>query len=404
MPFPSLPPSPHGSDPATPPVGRAPHAPLRWRWRRYERPEPPLWRVVLVHLGLFLITLYTTTVAGAEQVTAKSLWSGWWPSVAELKRGLAYSIPFLAILTVHEFGHYFTARYNRIRTSLPYYIPILNGLLDIGTFGAVIQIRDKIFSRREFFDVGIAGPLAGLVVAVGVLVYGLTHLPPLEYLFQVHPEYRFYGADYARHVYNAESFGVNPPLLYHGLAQLLADPARLPHLNELMHYPYLLAGVLGLFFTALNLLPIGQLDGGHILYGLLGFRRGNQLSAVLFLCFIFYAGLGLFSFNASRETWLYGVPVYLLYLFFVLRRVLPTPRRVWMLVAGVLLAQLAVTVAFPGIEGNPGWLLFGLLLGRVTSIYHPPATDERPLSPGRQVLGWLMLAVFVLCFSPSPFR
>ncbi|OON67180.1 hypothetical protein B0919_18810 [Hymenobacter sp. CRA2] len=368
--------------------------------------------MALVHLSLFLLTLATTTVAGAEWMTAHTLLddqlrpSGWLPSRTELVHALAYSLSFLGILTVHEFGHYFTAVRNGIRTTLPYYIPFLTGLFDIGTFGAVIRIRDKIYSRREFFDVGIAGPLAGLVVAVGVLIYGFTHLPPLEYLYQIHPHYRFYGADYARYVYGPqdEIITLNPPLLYQWLQQWLADPRLLPHPYELMHYPYLVAGALGLFFTALNLLPIGQLDGGHILYGLLGFRRFNRLSAAFFLAFIFYAGLGLFSLHSERDTWLYFGPVYALYLLVALWRVLPSPRRAFMLAAGIWLAQLAVVTAVPTIQGNPGWLIFGLLLGRLTGIYHPPATDERPLSGGRQALGWLTVVLFGLCFSPSPIR
>ncbi|UOG76475.1 site-2 protease family protein [Hymenobacter tibetensis] len=376
---------------------------------RYEQPESPRWRTTLLHLVLFVATLLTTTLAGIELtrgginflpieiflLPGPQLWT-------ELKRGLWFSLPFLGVLTVHEFGHYFTARYNQIRVTLPYYIPFILG---IGTFGAVIRIKDRIFSRREFFDVGLAGPLAGFVVAVPVLIYGFTHLPSLEYLFQIHPEYRVYGAEYAQYVYRGEpGITLAKPLLYQGLEYLFADPALIPHPNELMHYPVLLAGILALFFTALNLLPIGQLDGGHILYGLLGFQRFNRLSAVLFIAFIFYAGLGLFSLNSSLDTWLYwGLP-YFGYLFLVFRRALPTPRRALLLSLGVWIAQLAVTVAFPGILGNPGWLVFGLMLGRFTGIYHPPAPDEAPLSAGRKVLGWLMLAIFVLCFTPSPFH
>jgi membrane-associated protease RseP (regulator of RpoE activity) len=319
-----------------------------------------------------------------------------------LRRGLWFSVPFLGVLTVHEFGHYFTARYNQIRTTLPYYIPFFLG---IGTFGAVIRIKDRIFSRREFFDIGLAGPLAGFIVAVPLLIYGFTHLPPAEYIFQIHPDYRVYGADYAKYVYQREpDFILARPLLYQVLGNLFADPARLPHPYELMHYPVLLAGVMSLFFTALNLLPIGQLDGGHILYGLLGFRRFNRLSAVLFVGFIFYAGLGLFSLETSSETWLYwGLP-YLGYLFLVFRKALPTPRRAILLSLGVWAAQMAVAVAIPGVTGNPGWLVFGLMLGRLTGIYHPSAPDESSLSTGRKVLGWLMLAIFVLCFTPSPFH
>ncbi|WP_243635981.1 site-2 protease family protein [Hymenobacter edaphi] len=383
--------------------------PLLLQWRRYERPEPPRWRTALLHLSLFFITLATTTLAGVMLtrggVDLLPLDVFQLPAAernAELLRGLWFAGPFLGVLAVHEFGHYFMARRNRIRVSLPYFIPMPFG---IGTFGAVIRIREKIFSRREFFDVGIAGPLAGFVVAVPLLMYGFTHLPPLEYLFQIHPDYRAYGADYARHVYQGQPAGltVSQPLLYQLLARWLADPALLPDPHELLHYPVLLAGSLSLFFTALNLLPIGQLDGGHILYGLLGFRRFNRLSTVLFLAFMFYAGLGLFTLDSSWQTWLYYGPVYALYLLVALWRVLPGFRRVALLAAGVWLAQLAVATAVPGISGNPGWLLFGLLLGRLTGIYHPPAPDERPLSPGRRVLGWLMVLVFILCFSPSPF-
>jgi membrane-associated protease RseP (regulator of RpoE activity) len=289
-----------------------------------------------------------------------------------------------------------------VRTSLPYYIPFPLGL---GTFGAVIRIRDRVFSRREFFDIGLAGPLAGVLVAIPLLIYGFTHLPPLDYLFSHHPEYARFGADYGRYVYQGngmQGVTIARPLLYQLLEMAFADPARLPHPNELMHYPLLLAGSLALFFTAFNLLPLGQFDGGHILYGLLGHRRYNRLALLLFIGFIFYAGLGLFSLSADRDTWLYGAPVYALYLWLVFRRVLRTPRQGLLLAAAVWAAQMACTLAVPGIEGNPGWLLIGLLLGRFTGIFHPSAPDERPLSFGRKVMGWVMVAIFVLCFTPSP--
>ncbi|WP_245328241.1 site-2 protease family protein [Hymenobacter aquaticus] len=380
---------------------------------RYERPEPPRWRVYGLHLLLFVITLITTTLAGAEWITGRAFFdqgqgvklTGWF-SQAEVLRGLWFSLPFLGVLTVHEFGHYFTARHYKVRATLPYYIPFFTGFFNtIGTFGAIIRIKDRIFSRKEFFDIGLAGPLAGFLVAVPVLIYGFTHLPPWDYVFQIHPEYRQFGADYARHVYDDGSgLTLSRPLLYQLLEYWFADPARLPHPNELIHYPVLLAGLLALFFTALNLLPIGQLDGGHILYGLLGFRRFNRLSAVFFVGFIFYAGLGLFTLHTTGETWLYGGIPYALYLLVVFRRVVPTLRRTVLLALSVVAAQLALTLAVPGIFGNPGWLIFGLLLSRFMGIFHPPAPDERPLSPGRKVLGWIMLAIFVLCFSPSPFQ
>ena len=426
MPFPpnTLPPDDPAADPTAPGDAHlAPPAflpellhsepPAAPGFRRFERPAPPRWRTYALHSGLFLLTVLTTTLAGV-QLTRGSLdllplgVAGLpaAPQPGEWARGLWFALPFLGVLTVHEFGHYFVARANRVRATLPFFIPFPMGL---GTFGAVIRIKDKIFSRREFFDIGLAGPLAGFAVAVPLLIYGFATLPPLaDYLFQIHPEYARYGANYAQYVYGPDAgrsgIALARPLLYRLLEALVADPARVPHPLELLHFPVLLAGALALFFTALNLLPIGQLDGGHILYGLLGNRRFNRLATWLFTAFIFYAGLGLFTLRDGWKSWLYFGPVYALYLGAVFWRALPTPRRGLLLAAAVWAAQLAVAAAWPAASGNPGWLLFGLLLGRLTGIHHPPAPDERPLSPGRQVLGWAMVAVFVLCFTPSPFR
>ena len=395
--------------PAVPESAAAAAGHARRLFRRYERPVPSAGRAAAVHLGLFVLTLLTTTLAGVvlTRGTVDLLPLGFWafpaaPQPGEWARGLAFAGPFLGVLTVHEFGHYFVARANRVRTSLPYYVPFPMGL---GTFGAIIRIRERIFSRREFFDIGLAGPLAGFVAAVGLLAYGFTHLPPLAYLFSIHPEYARYGADYARHVYPPGPAGLElaRPLLYRALEALLADPARVPHPNELMHYPLLLAGALSLFFTALNLLPLGQLDGGHILYGLLGPVRSNRLMPWLFTGFIFYAGLGLFTVRTDWQTWAYGAPVYAAYLALIFWRVRPRPWQGLLLAAGIWAAQVAAASYWPGLGGNPGWLVFGLLLGRLTGIYHPPAPDERPLSTGRRLLGWLMLVIFVLCFTSSPF-
>lgn len=382
-------------------------------FRHLANPPAPRIRTYALHLGLFLLTLLTTTLAGVQLTRGELgfLPLGIWglpprPAPAEWARGLWFALPFLGVLTVHEFGHYFTARANRVRSSLPYFLPFPLGL---GTFGAVIRLKERIFSRREYFDIGLAGPLAGFLVAVPVLIYGFATLPPLaDYLFKIHPDYARFGADYARHVYGpdatAQGLTLSKPLLYRLLEWGFADPARLPHPLEILHYPVLVAGALALFFTALNLLPIGQLDGGHILYGLLGHRRFNRLSTLFFTGFIFYAGLGLFSLSTDRQTWLYWAAPYALYLFVVFRRVLPGWRRAVLLGTAVWLAQLAVAVAVPGVLGNPGWLVFGLVLSRLTGIYHPPAPNEAPLSAGRKVLGWLLIGIFVLCFTPSPFK
>ena len=367
-------------------------------FRRYERPPLPPGARYALHLGLFVLTLLTTTLAGVALVREGpgylALDVFGLPAALrqqQLNWGLAFAVPFLGVLAVHEFGHYFVARLNRVRTSLPYFLPVPFGL---GTFGAVIRIKERIFSRREFFDIGLAGPLAGLLVAVPLLAYAFATLPdPVEYVFGLRP---------ALAPYPPPEFTLAQPLLYQLLEKLFADPSRVPPANQLLHYPLLLAGEMSLFFTALNLLPIGQLDGGHILYGLLGVRRAGRLSAVLFVAFIFYAGLGIFSLHSSWQTWLYGGLPYALYLWLVLRKLLPRPRQVLAVAGAVWVGQLAVATLWPGVPGEPGWLLFGLLLGRVSGIYHPPAPDETPLSWKRQALGWLLVVLFGLCFSPSP--
>jgi Zn-dependent protease len=98
----------------------------------------------------------------------------------------------LSILTAHEFGHYFVALYYRVKVTLPYYIPLPPGFM-FGTMGALIRMKSPVYSNKQNFDIGIAGPLAGFVVAIVFLGYGYSHLPPLEYVFQFHPEYQQYG-------------------------------------------------------------------------------------------------------------------------------------------------------------------------------------------------------------------
>ncbi|MBC3538240.1 site-2 protease family protein [Rufibacter sediminis] len=369
-------------------------------------------RKLALHLFLFLLTLFTTTMAGAEWRYGRSFFYGAdgfvWPGAdtwTQIAGGLAFSLGFLGFLTTHEFGHYFTARYYRVRVTLPYYIPVWLGVtFGIGTMGAFIRIKERIFSRKEFFDIGIAGPLAGFVVALALLTYGFTHLPSQEYLYSIHPEYRVFGQNYADYVYTrADDLAIGRNLLFWLFEELVADPALLPSRYEIVHYPFLFAGFLSLFFTALNLLPIGQLDGGHILYGMLGYERFNRLSPILYTGFIFYAGLGLLSLdiNPEEDWWMWAG--YALYLFIVFRPLFPEPRRGVLLAAGVLSAQVLVQFLWPDVQGYNGWLVFGLILSRVLGVFHPPSPNEAPLSKGRILLGWFALVVFVLCFSPAPF-
>lgn len=329
--------------------------------------------------------------------------------------GLEFSLPFLLVLTVHEFGHFFTARYHRIAVTLPYYIPMWLGFIggpSIGTMGAFIRIKQRIFSLRQYFDVGIAGPLAGFVVAVVLLAYGFTHLPDPEYIFQIHPEYSQYGLDYANHVYTDNSgvsfkFGGN--LLFWFFETYVADPVRMPNPHEIMHYPLLLAGYLSLFFTALNLLPIGQLDGGHVLFGMMGPRWHAIVSRVLFTGFVFYAGIGVVTIDAMADTspegifqFLLSMVLYLYFLQLCAHSVFPEKRNRWLFAASIMTGQFLIHFFFQT-EGYMGWLLFGLLLGRFIGVDHPPVVDYQPLTLGRKLLGWLALIIFILCFSPQPF-
>lgn len=366
-----------------------------------------------LHLFLFLLTLLTTTIAGAEWLYGRPIFAYTlnnqvvpWLDWQHAKAGLLFSVPFLFVLTCHEFGHYFTARYYKIRVTLPYYIPIWLGFTStIGTMGAFIRIKDRIFSKKEFFDVGIAGPLAGFIVAIPLLFYGFTHLPEPEYIFNIHPEYAQFGLNYPDYVYQDTqgSFSLGENLLFLFFENYVADPRLLPNQYEVIHYPLLFAGYLSLFFTALNLLPIGQLDGGHILYGLVGFRHFNRISPVLFFLFILYAGLGLVSPSLSLEVaqWLY--PVYAFYLVLVFQRTVPHLKYAFMLAGAVMAVQFGLAWLFPDLNGYHGWLLFGLILSRFLGIFHPPAPDERPLSTSRKILGCIALVVFILCFSPTPF-
>ena len=413
----------------------------------------------------FALTLLTTTLAGAEWRHGKYLFIGIHSlTFSDFLDGLHYSIPFLLILTCHEFGHYLTAQYHKVRVTLPTYIPFWLGWVhlisffppfpSLGTFGAVIAIKDREQTRKQFFDIGIAGPLAGFVVALGVLYYGFTHLPEKEsFVGDIHPEYRYFevqnseylpavdtfivvsdfekklgyvpeeweGNDTVRYYFSYGGGGIyfGSSLLFSFFENYIASkPENLPDRYEAIHYPYLFAGFLALFFTALNLIPIGQLDGGHILYGLLGRENFNKVSGVLFFCFVTYAGIGIISpanvsalidtyerfglwsiefFDSFFWGWLY---VYMLfYSFFSITK----DRRSRFFYATIVIGiQFFVVYLFPQIEGYNGYLLFVFMLGRVLGVAHPPAKEDYPLDMKRKILGWLALLIFVLCFSPNP--
>ena len=372
---------------------------------------------ILLQIVLFLVTVVTATIAGAEWNYSKSIYAldenqemifntsySW----ADFMSGLPFSLSFLLVLSVHEFGHYFTARYHNIKTSLPYYIPLPPFPMLLGTMGALIRIRERIPTTTKNFDIGIAGPLAGFVAAVFVLAYGFMTLPPPEYIFEVHPDYKQFGLDYAKHVYNAEflkngaDIMLGKNLLFELLGSLFADPARLPNYHEIMHFPFLFAGYLSLVFTALNLVPVGQLDGGHVVYGLFGAKGHQWIARIVFLAFLFFAGIGIVRPGINGGDILWNLPLYVGFLYFTCTGLGFEWRTTVIISLIIFLAQYLVTVIMPTANGFHGWLLFAFLLGRFIGVNHPRAELEEPLTEGRKILGWIALVILVLCITPSP--
>jgi membrane-associated protease RseP (regulator of RpoE activity) len=359
----------------------------------------------LRHGILFLATLITTTLAGADWVYSKSVigegegfltWEYFW-------RSTAFSIPFIGILLIHELGHLFTAIYHKVKCTLPFFIPFwlgFIGLPTIGTFGAVIQMKGLVNSRKKFFDIGVAGPLAGFVIALGVLVYGFSTLPESDYIYSVHPEYA--DPDFQGYGEGVLDFELGNNLLFWGLGEVFADPDRMPAMSEVIHYPYLFAGFLALFFTALNLLPIGQLDGGHVVFGLFP-KRYNEISLVTYVLFISYAGMGLISPYSPVEDLMLWIPLYVGFLFICFSKSGLSLQNRITLAFGIAAMQYALAYVKPDLQGYQGWLFYGFLLGRIMGLRHPEVSGYKVLDGKRKMLGWLAIVIFILCFSPKPF-
>jgi membrane-associated protease RseP (regulator of RpoE activity) len=394
------------------------------------------YKTYLIQGSLFIVTIITTTFAGMD-------WMGFGELTWEnFCKGLLYSIPFLTILTVHEFGHYIASRIYKLSVTLPYYIPFYIPFLGptIGTLGAFIRIKSPLQSKKMVMDVGIAGPLAGFIVAIGVLWYGYAHLPAREYIFQIHPSYKEFGLDYEKHVYNynylkkSDSIAVGEfnkrypeyamkwekkkeyEEMYMGKSLLMLfmekyvvkEPSLIPNKYEIMHYPFIFAGFLALFFTALNLLPIGQLDGGHVLYGLLGSKKHFYVSRAIFIALIFLSGLGIFKnrmlgdfFGNPDNMFLYS-PLYLFFLYFLFGRMSQNWKNNLLIAVCVFAAQFFTQLVFPSFNGiSSAYLFFGLLVGRFLGLDHPPTYFEENVSLSRKILGWISLIIFVICFTPD---
>jgi membrane-associated protease RseP (regulator of RpoE activity) len=239
-----------------------------------NKPEPEALNRPGIAIGLLLATLFTATLAGViiAGVSEDHLQS----DLSLLKVGLPYALALMTILGVHEFAHYFVARRYQIRATFPYFIPIPpTGFFPFGTFGAFIQMRSPVPNRKALFDVGIAGPIAGFIVTIPLLIWGLAHSTPTPLSDE-------------SSLLNFTSFTPLNSLLLTLLTRL--SGSEWTAVSALKLHPVAVAGCLGLVVTALNLMPVGQLDGGHMVHAMFGQRVGSvigQVSRLLVLALSF---------------------------------------------------------------------------------------------------------------------
>lgn len=295
-------------------------------------PPPPAerkpfpWLNVLLLLATILTTLFfgmlqMVSFDGTDGVFREGLVQALRADPSLLLEGLPFSLALISILLSHEMGHYLTCRYYGIQATLPYFIPAPTL---VGTFGAFIRIRSPIQHRAALLEVGIAGPIAGFLVALPVLVLSMSRA-------------RYVPLD-SDLVTGGISLG--DPLIFK-LSEWLMGTAP-PDGMELYLHPIGFAAWVGFLVTALNLLPVGQLDGGHVAYALS--RRAHRIISRSFVFALILMGI-----------WFW-----------------------------------------------PGWLVWAILL-LVLGVRHPPTLDDtRPLESRQTLLAWIGLAMFVLCFTPTP--
>ena len=267
-----------------------------------------------LHIILFLLTLVCTLIAGTLQQGINPLEHPWL-----LWKGIPFSFTLLMILGAHEFGHYFISKKHNIDVTLPYFIPAPSF---IGTFGAFIKMKSPIMDRRILLDVGASGPLAGMCVSVPVLLVGL-------YLSEIRYEAVETG------------FSLGSSIFFYLMSRIVHG--SIPDNANLILHPIAFSGWIGLLVTCLNLLPVGQLDGGHVAYAIIGPKQRVVAKLVL----VFLVALGVTGWNG------------------------------WLVWAGILF---------------------------IMGINHPPVVyDWIPLDRKRKVIGWITISAFVMTFTPVPF-
>jgi membrane-associated protease RseP (regulator of RpoE activity) len=298
-----------------------------WYLNGRERVSKRLWaRLPVTHILFFVATLATTTFYGALHHNVNLLQEPW-----KFYQGFPFSLTLLAILGTHEFGHYWMARYHGVPVTLPYFIPAPSL---IGTFGAFIRIKDVVPNRGALFDIGVAGPIAGFVVAVPAIILGIM-------LSEVRPTSGLTG------------IGLGSSILFNGLVQVLLGVT--PQTYDVILHPIAFAGWIGFLVTAFNLIPAGQLDGGHIVYSLCGrWHRRVTLLCVLALLPMGYYWPG---------WWAWALVIF------------------WF--------------SGPHVAWRQGWRY---------AFLHPPLRNEAvPLSRAQKWVAALALLIFVMTFPPVPF-
>ncbi|MBI3260464.1 MAG: hypothetical protein HYZ54_13475, partial [Ignavibacteriae bacterium] len=231
-----------------------------------------------------------------------------------------------------------------------------------------------IMNRKALFDIGVAGPLAGFAVCLVILIIGMTNLPPKDYLYSIHPEYMMNGGEIVSH---GLYFGSTP--LYDFFAAIFVRPGEfLPPMNEIYHYPFLCVGWFGMFVTALNMLPIGQLDGGHIIYAMFG--KHQRIISKVFWWILLVIGMGSI------------VEIVLVFLEQQVYNFAPT--------SGILdvFAWLKTHGAWYFELWN-GWLFWVIVTRFIMKLNHPPTQNSQPIGRNRMIVGYVSIVMFILCFS-----
>jgi hypothetical protein len=335
------------------------------RWRRLEYTPMLRYRnnrvVLEAHPGIILPTRSNPWInLGLAVATIASVWltgavyeCGCVPVTMDAwLRGLPMMLAMMAILGAHEFGHYFAARIHRVAVTLPYFIP-LPVISPVGTLGAFIQLRSPFKTKKQLFDIGVAGPIAGLVFAIPLIFWGVANSQvnelnrgPVGSSVLEGNSVFYLGVKYLFHdelLPSFDAYAELPPTQEFLL--LLAGAIPDGGGSDILIGSVAFAAWFGLFVTAMNLLPVGQLDGGHVVYSIIG----------------------------EKARWL-----------------------------GLALVGIMVAA---GIFWWTGWLVWALLVFFVIGVKHPPPLNELvPLGTSRKVVAYLMILFFILLFMPNPLQ